>query len=86
VWLDPHRPSDLAARLPELNGDLTGVKRLAIVVRSDDGAVSGELNRRKMGRPRLGLSSAMFLRAAERVASLEEWLHYGRALFHRAAA
>lgn len=80
VWLDPHRPSDLAARLLDLDGDLTGVKRLAIVVRSDDSAVSDELNRRTMLRPRLGLSSAMFLRAAERFASLEEWLHYGRGL------
>jgi hypothetical protein len=80
LWLDPHRPSELAARLRELDGDFTGVNRLAIVVRSDDSAVIRELNRRTMGRPRPGLSSAMFLTAAERFSTLEEWLHYGRSL------
>lgn len=80
VWLDPRRPSDLAARLRELDGDLTGVSRLAIVVRSEDSAVISELNRRTMRRPRRGLSSARFLTAAERFSTLEEWLHYGRAL------
>lgn len=80
VWLDPHRPRELASRLRELDGDFTGVNRLAIVVRSDDIAVSHELNWRTMGRHRSGLGATMFLRAAERFSTLEEWLHYGRAL------
>jgi hypothetical protein len=79
VWLDPQRPSELASRLRELDGDCSGVDRLGIVVRSDDIAVVRELNRRTMWRPRPG-HSRMFLRAAERFSTLEEWLHYGRAL------
>lgn len=79
VWLDPHRPSELASRLRELDGEVSGVDRLGIVVRSDDSAVVRELNRRTMWRPRPG-PSRMFLTVAERFSTLEEWLHYGRAL------
>ena len=53
--------------------------RLGIVVRSDDMAVVRELNQRTMWRPRPG-HSRMFLRVAERFSTLQEWLHYGRAL------
>jgi hypothetical protein len=35
VWLDPQRPRELEAGLRELDGELSGVKVLAIVVRSD---------------------------------------------------
>jgi hypothetical protein len=80
VWLDPARPSELEARLRELDGDLAGVKKLAFVARTDDEAVSLELNRRVMGRDRPGLGATVFLTASERFSGVEEWLQYGRAL------
>jgi hypothetical protein len=80
VWLDPTRPSDLEARLRELEGHLTGVNVLAIVVRTDDMRVSLELNRRTMRRHRPGRGATIFLTAAERFSGVEEWLQYGRAL------
>jgi hypothetical protein len=80
VWLDPDRPSELAARLRELDGDFPGVKVLAIVVRSDDDAVRQDLNRRTMERHRSGLGATVFLTAAERFSSVDEWLRYCRAL------
>jgi hypothetical protein len=80
VWLDPKRPMELEARLRELDGDLAGVNVLAIVVRTDDATVVRELNRRTMGRHRPGLGATIFVTAAERFSSVEEWLQYGRAL------
>jgi hypothetical protein len=80
VWLDPDRSSELEGHLRELDGDLTGVNVLAIVVRTDDAAVSLELNRRTMGRHRSGLGATVFLTAEERFSDVEEWLQYGRAL------
>ena len=80
VWLDPDRPSELQAHLRELDGDLTGVNVLAIVVRTDDEAVSLELNRRTMGRHRPDLGATVFLTAAARFSSVEEWVQYARAL------
>lgn len=80
VWLDPDRPSDLEAHLRELDGELPGVNVLAIVVRADDEAVIFDLNRRTMGRPRLGLGATVFLNASKRFSGVEEWLQYGRAL------
>jgi hypothetical protein len=79
VWLDPAKPSDVEARLRELDGDLAGVKVLAFVARTDDAAVRRELNRRTMGRDIPGVG-AVFLNAAERFSGVEEWLQYGRAL------
>jgi hypothetical protein len=52
---------------------------LAIVVRTDDKAVSLELNRRTMDRRR-GRDLTVFLNASKRFSTLEEWLQYGRAL------
>jgi hypothetical protein len=80
VWLDPKKPGELETRIRELDGDLTGVNVLAIVVRTDDTRVSLELNRRTMGRHRPGLGATVFLTAAERFSCVEEWLQYGRAL------
>jgi hypothetical protein len=80
VWLDPDRPSDFEAHLRKLEGALPIVNVLAIVVRTDDNAVSLELNRRIMGRHRPGLGATVFLRAAKRFSGVEEWLQYGRAL------
>jgi hypothetical protein len=80
VWLDPARPGELEARLRELDGDLAGVSGLAIVVRTDDAAVSRELNRRTMEPFRLGPSFTVFLTAAARFSSVDEWLQHGRAL------
>ena len=80
VWLDPARPSELEAQVRGLDGDLSGVNVLAIVVRTDDRGVYVDLNQRIMGRNRPGLGAAVFLQASEQFASLDEWLHYGRAL------
>ena len=80
VWLDPDRPSELTAHLRDLDDNLAGVKVLAIVVRTNDQAVSLELNRRTMERHRPSLGATVFLTASARFSSLEEWLQYGRAL------
>ena len=80
VWLDPDRPTDLEAHLRELDGELPGVNVLAIVVRTDDKAISHELNRRTMGRHRPGLGATVFLTASKRFSGVDEWLQYGRAL------
>lgn len=80
VWLDPDRPNDVEAHLRKLDAALPGVNVLAIVVRTDDDAVSLELNRLTMGRRRRGLGATVFLRASTRFSGVEEWLQYGRAL------
>jgi len=80
VWLDPDRPNELTARLRVLDDDLAGVNVLAIVVRTDDQAVSLELNRRTMEAHRPSLGATVFLTASARFSSVEEWLQYGRAL------
>jgi hypothetical protein len=80
VWLDPDSPDELEARLRELDGELIGVKALAIIARSDYNAVSHELNRRTMGRHRPGVHSTIFVTASGRFSSVEEWLQYGRSL------
>jgi len=84
LWLDPDRPSDVTARLRELDErGFPGVSVLAIVVRTDDQAVSLELNRRTMGRPNPAVSGTVFLNASTRFSGVEEWLQYGRALSTR---
>lgn len=80
VWLDPDRPAELEARLRQLDGDLAGVKLLAIVARTNDHAVRSDLNRRTMGRPRPRLAAMMFLTVEKRFSSLDEWLEYVRGL------
>jgi hypothetical protein len=80
VWLDPATPSELEAGLRELDGSFPGVNVLGIVVRSDDLAVQQEMNRRTMKHHRSGLGAAVFLTAAERFSTLDEWLQYGRSL------
>ncbi len=78
VWLDPDRPDEVEAQLRKLDRDLTGVKALVIVMRTDDYAVRTELTRRATSVR--GDVSARFITAAERFSSLEEWLQHGRAL------
>ena len=82
LWLDPKKPRELEARLREFDRGFTGVKLLAIVARSDDTAVQRELMQRTTeppyGPPRDVTS--FFLAAAERFATVEEWLEYSRAL------
>jgi hypothetical protein len=80
VWLDPDRPSEFEARLREIDGVLTGVNVLAIVVRTDDTAFSNELNGRLMGRRRAGVGATVFLTVRKQFSGVEEWLRYGRAL------
>ena len=92
LWLDPKNPSELEARLRELDRGITGVKVLGIVVRTDDTAVSGDLLQRTMEHPEIGLlrrmmkrpqtvtHAASFLTVPERFSNLEEWLQYTRAL------
>jgi hypothetical protein len=80
LWLDPDKPRELQAQLGELDGDFSGVKVLAIVVRTDDPAVRVELNRRTMERDRPTLGAMVFYNAPKRFSSVEQWLQYGRTL------
>ena len=80
VWLDPDSPDEFEAKLRELDGDLAGVDVLAIVVRTDDTAVSRAVNRRTMMEPRFDVGATVFVTASARFSSVEEWLAYGRAL------
>lgn len=81
VWLDPERPRELEATLHDLDRGIAGTEFVTIVVRTDDQAVSHELNRRTMMMPpRPGLAAMTFRTVSPRFSSAEEWLRYARAL------
>ena len=80
VWLDPKKPSELEARLRELDREFTGVEVFAVIVRTDDAAVRSELLRPMMDRLQRGARATVYMGAPERFANVEEWLQYGRAL------
>jgi hypothetical protein len=80
LWLDPSKPRQLEDRIRDVEQGCPGVNVLAIVVRSDDAQVVRDLNRRTMGRARPSVNATVFLKAAERFSSVEEWLAYGSAL------